>query len=190
MEYKLSILIPVIHEHKEKAQELVSKIKEQQFLYEGKINVEINQLFNGGEGTIGFYRNQLLNTAKGEYVCFIDADDEVSENYIPLILEGLQHNPTHLSLKGIITTRGENPETFEHSTKYKAWRTNNEGPIKYERNPNHLNVIRADITKQFKFPEITFGEDHSWSKLINNSGLLTDEYYIDEILYYYKYIPK
>jgi hypothetical protein len=57
----------------------------------------------------------------------------------------------------------------------------------YYRPPNHLNVIKASIAKQFKFPEKNFGEDMEWSMQIQQSGLLKTEAHIDETLYYYIY---
>jgi hypothetical protein len=85
-----------------------------------------------------------------------------------------------------MTTNGGNPEIFEHSLKYKQWRTTT-NEIKFERGINHLNLVRASIAKQFKFPEINHGEDHKWATKLQDSGLLKTEYYIDEILYYYNY---
>lgn len=141
-----------------------------------------------GDYNIGKKRNLILQNAKGKYVCFIDDDDRISKDYLPTIITALKENPNCdcLSLKGIITTDGKNPEIFEHSIKYSGWKTTG-NVIKYERYPNHLNVIRAEIAKQFKFPEINMGEDHVWSTVLYQSGLLKNEIYIDEILYYYQY---
>lgn len=142
---------------------------------------------------IGTKRNNLLKAATGKFIQFIDSDDMVSKDFLKTEIPLLSSNPDCLSLRGIMTTDGENPEIFEHSLNYNAWRTNEtakEGEVKYERYPNHLNVIRADIAKQFKFPETNFGEDHAWSKALHESGLLKNEVYIDKILYYYKYRTK
>jgi len=136
--------------------------------------------------SIGEKRNKLLQSATGRYVCFIDDDDMISEDYIQTILNSLKSNPDCLSLRGIMTTDGENPEIFEHSIRYNKWETV-DASIKYLRYPNHLNVIHADIAKQFKFPEKNYGEDHDWSRQIHESGLLKNEVYIDKVLYFYKY---
>lgn len=185
MEYKLSILIPVHEDHAVKSRELIDFLKSQQ-----GDDVEVITYLNKGERSKGYYRNELLSWAKGKYICFVDADDWVSENYVYLLLKGIQENPTHISLKGVITTNGQNPETFEHSNKYSKWSTNHSGEVMYERYPNHLNCIRADIAKQFSFPDINHGEDHKWAEKVHNSGLLTEEYYINNILYHYRFIPK
>lgn len=139
--------------------------------------------------SIGFKRNSLLQAATGKYVQFIDSDDMVVSDFLKAELPLLLQSPDCLSLRGIMTTDGQIPELFEHSLKYNEWRTT-DNEIKYERYPNHLNAIRADIAKRFKFPETNHGEDHAWSKTLHESGLLKNEVYIDKVLYYYQYRTK
>lgn len=139
--------------------------------------------------TIGAKRNNLLNKALGKYVCFIDSDDMVSSDYVKSIMQALEFEPDCVSLRGEMTTNGKNPELFEHSLKYSSWKTTN-NKIKYERYPNHLNVIKSSIAKRFKFPEKNFGEDHVWSTVVHNSRLLKKEIYLDQVLYYYRYNTK
>lgn len=149
---------------------------------------DIEILINTNEhNTIGKKRNELLDKAKGKYVCFFDDDDQPGKNYIFTLMRGIEEDPDCISLRGIMTTDGQNPELFEHSIKYSSWKTT-DNTIKYERNPNHLNCIRASIAKQFAFPEINHGEDHKWSQKLQESGLLKKEYYTEEILYHYKYV--
>lgn len=137
--------------------------------------------------SIGTKRNNLLDKSLGDYVCFIDSDDWVSKDYVKLIMNAIQSSPDCVSLKGVFTTDGENPEIFEHSLKYKSWRTTN-NPVKYERTINHLNTVKASIAKQIKFPETNFGEDHHWSMALHKSGMLKTEVYIEEVLYEYRFI--
>lgn len=151
--------------------------------------LEIISLTDNKFYSIGQKRNLLLNKSEGKYVQFVDSDDMISEDFISTEMKALKSDPDCLSLRGIMTTDGHTPEVFEHSLKYDRWETVT-GPIRYLRFPNHINVIRADIAKQFKFPETNFGEDHAWSKSLHESGLLKNEVYIDEVLYYYKYRTK
>jgi glycosyltransferase involved in cell wall biosynthesis len=140
---------------------------------------------------IGRKRNDLMARAAGKYVCFIDDDDRVSDNYIELLLHGIRKDVDCCSLKGIITEDGENPLIFEHSIKYNEYRTNPTAtPVTYERYPNHLNVIRASIAKQFPFPEINHGEDTDFATQVFKSGLIKTEHYIDQVIYYYDYRRK
>ena len=182
----LSILIPTLIERKSILKVLTVELNRQR----KDLPVQLLILADNGEATIGEKRNRLLQEAKGIYVCFIDDDDSVSPDYIETLLTGIETNPDCISLRGEITIDGGKPEIFEHSLKYNKWETKDGAAIKYLRNPNHLNCIRASIAKQFTFPDKSHGEDHTWSIKINASWLLKTEYYTDRVLYYYKYTSK
>lgn len=184
---KLSILIPTLLSRVTYSNSLWEKLREQ--CEKAKAKIEIIDCQDDGERTIGLKRNALLETATGDYICFIDDDDMISANYIELLMKAAKSDCDCSSLKGIITFNGTRPEIFEHSLKYKDWKTTN-NEIKYERYPNHLNMIRSSIAKQFKFPETNHGEDHDWSTQLHKSGLLKTEYYIPDILYYYRKVTK
>lgn len=155
---------------------------------ENPLEVEILTNIDKGQKTVGQKRNELLDLAKGEFICYCDDDDSVSDNYIEHLLAGISKGVDCCSLKGSYSVNGAYNGLFEHSIKYRGWATS-KGKIKYLRYPNHLNCIKSSIAKQFKFPEINMGEDKDWSTQIHKSRLLKTEYYIDEILYYYNYIP-
>lgn len=179
----LSILICTISKRKEFLSTLLTELNKQ-IKYNSKVEVLIN---DSETDTIGKKRNELLELAKGEYLCFFDDDDFPSPDYIDTLLIAVSTKPDCVSLRGVMTTNGKNPEIFEHSLKYKEWKTT-KNKIKYERFPNHLNCIKSEIAKQFKFAEINHGEDFDWSKRLNESGLLKTEYYLDNVIYYYRYI--
>ena len=136
MGYKLSILICSLESRRALCNNLKLQLKEQK-----NEAVEVIIYEDKGELSIGEKRNKLLKRAKGEYVCFIDDDDEISKNYINLALEGIKLGVDCCSLRGVITWDGSNSEIFEHSIKYDEYKTNDTGAIRYERYPNHLNVI-------------------------------------------------
>lgn len=197
----LSILIPSIPDRSEMLYNLLEDLNNQIGRGVMRDYVEILTDCRDKNIRIGTKRNDLLNRAKHYFSCFIDDDDEVSDQYIAIILEAiLKYNhengsfPDCTSLRGKYYVDGVFDGGFEHSIKYKEWKTLDAlavpYPIKYERNPNHLNCIKSSIAKQFKFPETNFGEDHDWSKQLQASGLLKTEVHIPEILYYYKYKSK
>ena len=192
----LSILIPTINSRKEMLYSLLSEFEKQiggdVRITIGKIKryifSDIEILIDKNEDLcLGAKRNTLLQAAEGKYLCFFDDDDFPSKDYISTLRIAMAENPDVVSLRGIMTTNGQNPELFEHSLIYNEWKTT-DNEIKYERYPNHLNCILSDIAKKFTFPEKNFGEDHDWSKKLHESGLLKTEYYTDKILYQYKFI--
>lgn len=183
---KLSILIPTIKRHRTLFDTLLVELQKQTIPYNGTIEILIDDAEND---KIGVKRNRLLDKAIGEYVAFIDSDDEVGFTYIEHLMKAIHSGIDCASLLGRYSVDGNYDGLFEHSLKYDKWETSN-GEIKYLRFPNHLNCIKSSIAKQFKFPENNFGEDFDWSKQIHESGLLKTEYYINEILYYYNFISK
>lgn len=203
---KLSILIPSTPDRKTYMELLFNQFSEQlgesefdhetgldfdlmRFTYPAK-EVEVIIYEDNYENSIGYKRNKLLQAATGEYVAFIDSDDRISDHYFKNVLEGINNNVDCCSLKGIITEDGKNPLLFEHSIKYRIYRTitdSRPGEVHYERYPNHLNCIRASIAKQFIFPEKNHGEDTDFATAVYQSGLIKTEQYIDEVIYYYDY---
>jgi glycosyltransferase involved in cell wall biosynthesis len=181
---KLSILIPYIRRHEAFFYSLHTEMMRQILPYAGEIELLSD---NHEYDSIGTKRNRLLERATGDYLAFFDADDSPSDNYIKLIMEGIETDCDCISLKGEYSVDGIFDGIFEHSIKYGKWETTT-NEIKYLRFPNHLNTIRADIAKQFKFPEKNFSEDFDWSTQIHESGVLKIEHYIPEILYYYNFI--
>lgn len=186
---KLSILICTLDKRESQLEELLKQLYGQRVNLPYPNVVEFLIERDNGEQLVGEKRNKLLQKAAGKYLCFVDDDDKVSDNYLELLLKAVESDCDCASLKGEITIDGGPIEIFEHSLKYHEWLTNPEGSeIRYERYPNHLSLLIASIAKQFKFPEKNHGEDHDWSRQIHESGLLKSEYYIDDILYYYNYI--
>ncbi len=179
---KLSILIPTLKERKASFNFIYDKLKR---LSEG-LPVEILTYSDNREKLVGYKRNDLLGKAKGEYVCFVDDDDDVSDNYISKILKAAEQNPDCIGLIGIITFSGKNPKRFVHSFVHDSYFEKNGV---YFRPPNHLNPIKTDIAKKFKFPEKNFGEDTDWAMQICNAGVITSEVEIEEPIYFYKFEP-
>jgi hypothetical protein len=135
--------------------------------------------------SIGAKRQHMMMEVKTPYLCFIDDDDRIADNYIELVMAGIATDPDCCSLNGIITTDGKDPKVFKHSIDYKEMYE--QGGV-YYRPPNHLNVVRSSIAKQMVFPDWNRSEDSNYCFQLRDSGLLKVEYKIEPTLYYYDYV--
>lgn len=183
-----SILIPSTHSRMDMTMSLVDRLLDQIEAGNYIGLVEVITLYDKGEKSIGTKRNELVQMAKGTHLAFVDSDDDIVSNYIDLNMEGISLGVDCCSLRGVITWDGQNPQTFEHSTKYNEWKTNDTGAITYERYINHLNCVKKSIANQINYEDISFGEDKKWSDKLRESGLIKTEHYIDSVLYHYKFI--
>ncbi len=184
---KLSILIPSTHSRMDMTMKLTDRLLDQIEFNDLLGVVEVVTLWDDGAKSIGTKRNELIQMAKGDYVCFVDSDDDISSDYVERLMEGINLGVDCCSLKGCITWDGKNPEIFEHSLRYSEYKTT-ENPIKYERFPNHLNCIKKSLVFDIKYPEISHGEDTDWATQVFKAGVLKTEHYIDSVIYHYKFI--
>jgi hypothetical protein len=181
----LSILIPSLYEREESFSFIYNKLLKQIEILGLQDSIEILVEKDNRKLSIGEKRNLLVERASSKYVVFVDDDDDVSDNYVNSIYNALQGNPDCVGIIGIITFNGKTPKKFYHSINYTSYFDKNN---EYFRPPNHLNPIRKDLAEQFKFPTINFSEDTNFAMSLCRSGLLKIENFIEEPIYYYKYI--
>lgn len=175
---KLSLLICSIETRHVFLNRLVSVINPQ---LTDQIEMVVN--CDNGEKPIGKKRNELIKSATGEYVAFIDDDDLIAENYIAKIIQAIGNtNCDCVGIEGIMTTDGKTPRKFIHSLQYKTWFEKDEI---YYRNPNHLNPIKREIAIKIPFAEINHGEDSDFSKRVLPH--LKTESYIEGPIYFYEF---
>ena len=178
----LSILICTIPERAKQLQRLMDHLRPQ-IPFDGTVEViiqEENRSSNGGP-TIGANRNSLLEKAGGTYVCFVDDDDMVSEDYVERILEALMTGPHVVGIEGHYTQGENKPILFRHSMQYDKWFTDDKGVLC--RCPNHLNPVLRELALKAGFPDQNHGEDHEYSKAL--LPLLKTEEMIDSVIYFY-----
>lgn len=151
-------------------------------------HIEVHIESDNGTMKIGKKRNMLLDKANGDYVCFVDDDDLVSDDYCAKILSAVETNPDCCSLEGLYTINGENPTLFRHSLKYNKWETANEdGKTVYYRCPNHLNAIKRELALKVRFDDNkSNGEDKDFSDRVR--PLLQTESIINGVIYHYLYL--
>lgn len=133
--------------------------------------------------TIGEKRQRLLNKARGKYCCFIDDDDEITDEYFKVIEEsGLSYDC--IQLNGMMYRDGVQHSPFYHSIIYPSWV---DGKDAFYRPPNHLNPVRTSISKQIGFVSKNYFEDRDFSSRLLSSGLLKTEYSHTTLQYRYMF---
>jgi glycosyltransferase involved in cell wall biosynthesis len=185
----LSILIPSTFDREEMLFNLLKNLYEQIITEGASRHVEIISDVDDGTLSIGAKRNLLLERASGNFVVYIDSDDEVSNDYLHEVLKAIEQNPDVVSFNGYMSTDGKNKEQFKinkdllYTTIWDA-----HGHKTYLRFNNHLSPVKREIALQIKFPDIRFAEDYDYAVRLKNSGLVKTQVYIEKELYHYKYV--
>jgi hypothetical protein len=139
--------------------------------------------------SLGEKRQRLLERARGTWLCFVDDDDWIAPDYVERVVTALESDPEADcgSFVGTMLSNGEKPQRFEHSLKYTTWKTLESGLL--VRSPNHLNAVRTSIAREVGFSNLTYTEDHDYSKRV--LPFLKKEVSTgDAPLYYYFYVTK
>jgi hypothetical protein len=181
----LAILIPYTPDRQRLYERVTAQIKEQILHHPVIIIPNEDRGHRNGGKTTGQKRNELLDSAReahASHIAFVDSDDLVSDHYIETIMPAVYGNFDTASLWGQYYEQNRPLKPFHHSLKYDHWWEDNQY---YYRCNNHLNIMRLDKVKDFKFLDRTFGEDGNWSMDIQNAKVLKTEYQINEIIYYY-----
>jgi glycosyltransferase involved in cell wall biosynthesis len=179
---KLSILIPTTPDREKEFSRLMKELQRQ--IKSGRLSkvAEIISMCDNKEMTIGEKRNRLYLQAKGEYSVQWDSDDWIHAEGISLIIEAMKDKPDCITYKELIIWDGKRVQSSNFSLTYNDWKDNEDG-FNYVRTPFFKTPIKTDICKSVTIPDIRFGEDHAFSRLVNPK--LKTETYIDEFIYWY-----
>lgn len=179
MSCKLSVLICTIPERKAQFIELFKEINKQAM---GRSVQIIYDDAPRGIITIGAKRNDLLNQAIGDYVCYIDDDDAISHNYIEELLKAIELQPDCIGFQ--IACNIEGKKSLAASSNKYEWADNVDG-YRYVRSIYHKTPVKREIALKCMFPDKSFGEDYEYSMRLKPH--LKKEIFINKILYNYIY---
>lgn len=183
----LSILICTLPERRE-LYEYIHKKLSNQILELGVFSKQVEICtHNNVTMTTGAKRNALLEMSRGQFIVFVDDDDDVSDDYVEKIFFTILKHPyiDCIGIEGIITTDGEQQKEWVISVDCNDWY---EANGVYFRTPNHISPVRREIALQAGFPDITYAEDREYSRRI--LPLCKNEAKIKGFLYHYKYISQ
>jgi len=145
--------------------------------------VEILFLMDNKIIGLGEKRNMMVDMARGEYLEFVDDDDEIEPDLISSILAAIdEHHPDVVTFLAAVTINGGDPKPCVYSTR---WKRDSNTASEYRRIPNHICAVRKEVARNASFPNVPKGEDSGFSKLLLPH--LKTEHHIPRVLYRYAY---
>jgi glycosyltransferase involved in cell wall biosynthesis len=177
----LSILICAveIEERQIKLKKLVSELHRQISKNYAEEIVEILVDTDNMTKSVGQKRNDLISKAKGNFVCFIDDDDFITENYLSTILNHLNIGIDILLIGISHIENGINKTKILPSLFIDNLTTNE---VVFKTNHFHLCPHKKSIAELISFDCVNFAEDMIYSqkmvKHISNHAVISDPIYI------------
>lgn len=182
----LSVLILSVLGRRPLLSELLLELTQQIKANRLNKDVEILVYLDDMEHSIPDKRNELLRRAKGKMVVYLDDDDMVSKQYLKLITDVIRGvDVDYIGYKVKLTEDGVFTKPTYHSITYKGVWSDQNG---YYRHVAHINPIKTEIAKKYRFPRVHRSEDDIWDWKIFKSGKLKREFYIDEFMYFYRFV--
>lgn len=182
--YDWSILIPTIPGREKGLTQLLDSLREKLVRLAPALRYEVCLSFDNREMSIGVKRQKLLEMAKGKYLSFIDDDDDITDAYVEDLWAMIQGGYHTMRLRGQMSQY-----TFVHSTEITMatpMATDTDPPI-FQRPPNHLNPMLADVAKLVPFKDAVHGEDLDWTLSLYKTKFLETEYRSDPTRVHYIY---
>ena len=179
----LSILICSLESRAGQLKELTDELLRQNAYSE---DVEVLVFVDNKQYTTGHKRNELLKSATGKYIIFIDDDDWIEPYYIEELLKAAESDADCFAINGWITTNGRNKMQWflskdnQNETKFKN------GTPYYKRKTNHITAVKREIALKAGFPDKSNAEDKFYSDRV--APLCKTEYKIEKPMYFYKFI--
>lgn len=181
---RLSVLIATIPERKSQLRKLLVHITKMCKPFPGMVEILTNDAAKS-EMSIGAKRQAMIEQASGDYVCFVDDDDWVSDSYIADILKATESGPDCIGFR--IEVHGLARRTQMASASMRCeWAKNVDG-FDYVRSIYHKTPVKREHALAIGFADMRFAEDADYSDRLAKSGLLQREEYIDKALYIYRY---
>jgi hypothetical protein len=182
--YDWSVLIPTIPGRDASLARLTTSIREKVARLCPALRIEWCIAFDAKETSIGLKRESLLQAAQGKYTSFIDDDDAITDAYIEDLWACIQGGYHTMRIRGQMADC-----PFVHSTEISLsspMATMDEPPL-FQRPPNHLNPMLADVAKWVHFKDARRGEDLDWTLSLVRLHALRTEYRSDPSRTHYLY---
>jgi len=173
-----NILIPTIGQRNDRFLTLLKDLLLQTEPMDGAVHV--TALWNNGERPLSTVRQSLVDDAVGDYISFVDDDDQLPSYYVSKVFP-LLDGVDQIGWRMQCIQDGISLKPTFHSVCYPQWSEDDHG---YYRDVSHLNPIRIELAREADFRRGEPPEDVSWANQMN--GKVRTEHYIDDIMYVYR----
>jgi glycosyltransferase involved in cell wall biosynthesis len=175
---KLSILTPAVWSRAELARALAEKIAGQTTADE----VEHLVLFDNKRRSVGAKRQALIDMARGEYVAFVDDDDDISDDYVDAMLSLAATGADVLCFDQEAMVNGQ-------TSRVKFSCHHQDGPFvpggETLRSAWHVCGWKRKLVASCQFEESNYGEDLTWC--VQARQMVKTEARIPRVLHFYRH---
>jgi len=143
--------------------------------------VEHLVLIDNKKRTVGEKRDALLRMSQGDYVAFVDDDDDISDEYVSEILNATRSGKDVITFSQRASVNGTTAEI-----EFKLGNANepfHAGVVK--RNAWHVCAWKRWLAIQSHFPAVNYGEDWAFAEPLCN--IATSSEHIDKVLHFYRH---
>lgn len=175
---KLSILTPTVPSRANQLAKLTAKIEKQIGAHE----VEHLVFSDNRKRSIGEKRQALVDIAQGEYIAFVDDDDDISDDYVSSLLSAIERKPDVITFKQDSTYNGL--KSIVHFGLNNPDQNFVAGGVTL-RAPWHVCAWKRDKVKDCQFLSVNYGEDLAWC--VQARQLVKSALHIDTVLHYYRH---
>lgn len=151
----------------------------------GEVEIIINsdQKFLDGGPSIGAKRQALLSNAKGDYVAYLDDDEDIAPNYVESLLRLCKQDQDVCTFRAMMKL-----ETFWGIVDMRlSYKVNDQATPEHtmRRPPWHTCPVRREYAKLYRFNDKNNAEDFEWfEKVLSHC---TTEAHTDKILFQYNH---
>jgi len=182
MSPKLSILMGSVGDRLERMCGIYGKISSQAAPFHP--NVEIVVMTDNRCRSIGLKRQALLDVARGEYVCYVDDDDDVADVHVQSLYEAVnQFRADVFVFPTLCISDQYGTIRVDHSVGFENEDVQVEG---FRRKPWWMHPICRELAVSSVFTDSNWGEDADWLGPLWKKMLVEFEV-TEEPLYYYNW---
>jgi hypothetical protein len=180
----LSILTPSIPSRiGNSLQKIIEKINNQ--IKENNLEKKVEHLIliDNKVRTVGRKRDNLIQSAIGQFIAFVDDDDDISNDYVLQLTNAIKANP---DVDVITFKQNCYIENYPKSVAVFSLKNENESYVPgttFKRKPYHICAWNKNIAQKYRVPSNNISEDIGWVSQLWKEA--KTEYFIDKALHAY-----